>query len=60
MRLNGRCCVLCGELHGGNLRMAGREICEACEGALVRGALLPEAVLPNLRRFSGKVRCMEG
>ena len=53
MRLNGRQCLVCGELHGGNLRVAGYEICAGCERGLVAG-LPVRAALPGLRRLAVK------
>lgn len=54
MRLNGRFCLICGELHGSNLRVAGYEICAQCEGRLVTGRMPPWAALPGLRRLAVK------
>ncbi|MCL2545162.1 MAG: hypothetical protein FWE77_04505 [Clostridia bacterium] len=54
MRLNGRCCLICGELRGANLRVAGYEICARCEGGLAAGRMRVGAALPNLRRLAVK------
>ncbi|MCL2810901.1 MAG: hypothetical protein FWD25_03320 [Clostridia bacterium] len=54
MGFNGRQCLICGELHGSNLRVKGYEICAGCEGGLAAGRLSPQAALPGLRRLAVK------
>ena len=55
VRLNAKHCLLCGELRGGNLRVAGYEICAACERGLMRGGATPPAALHRMRRLAVKV-----
>ena len=59
MRLNGRFCLICGELHGANLRVAGYEICAQCEGRLTTGRMPLRTALPGLRRLAVKA-CLTG
>lgn len=54
MKLNARCCLVCGELHGANLRIAGYEICAVCERGLIDGRLPLRAALPFMRRLAVK------
>ncbi len=59
MRLNTQSCLICGELHGANLRVAGFEICCSCEQNLLAGKVSHRAVLPALRRLAVKT-CLTG
>lgn len=54
MRLNEKNCLLCGELHGANLRISGYEICTSCEARLLAGRMPIHAALLRLRRLSVK------
>ncbi len=53
MSLNVKYCLLCGELHAGNLRVAGYEICAACEQALL-GRRISHKTLRSMRRLAVK------
>lgn len=55
MRFNTQCCLLCGELHGANLRIAGYEICAGCERILLAQAGPVRSVLRPMRRMAVKI-----